>query len=82
MGISTSGDSPNVLRALETAKAMGLTTIGLTGKTGGKMLGLCDVCLCVPSNVTCTFSRRTWRWSTFSAPSGAAVFCGRRFDGA
>ncbi|MBI4052145.1 MAG: D-sedoheptulose 7-phosphate isomerase [Elusimicrobia bacterium] len=50
-GISTSGNSPNVLRALETAKELGLTRIGLTGKTGGKMRGLVEHCLCVPSTV-------------------------------
>jgi D-sedoheptulose 7-phosphate isomerase len=52
IGISTSGDSPNVLRALEMAKAMGLKTIGMSGRTGGKMSGMCDLCLCVPSDVT------------------------------
>jgi D-sedoheptulose 7-phosphate isomerase len=52
IGISTSGDSPNVLRALEKAKAMGLKTIGMSGRTGGKMAGMCDLCLCVPSDVT------------------------------
>jgi D-sedoheptulose 7-phosphate isomerase len=52
IGISTSGNSPNVLRALEQCRAMGVTTIGLTGKTGGKMTPLCDYCLCIPSDVT------------------------------
>lgn len=52
MGISTSGNSPNVLRALEQCRAMGIRTIGLTGKTGGKMPPLCDSCLRVPSDVT------------------------------
>lgn len=52
MAISTSGDSPNVLQALETAKSMGVTTVGLSGKTGGKMSGMCDICVCVPSDVT------------------------------
>jgi D-sedoheptulose 7-phosphate isomerase len=50
--LSTSGNSLNVLRALETAKRMGLTTIGLTGKGGGAMTKLCDVLLDVPSNST------------------------------
>jgi D-sedoheptulose 7-phosphate isomerase len=57
LAISTSGNSPNVLRALEQCRAMGIVTIGLTGKTGGKMIGgnvppLCDYCLCIPSDVT------------------------------
>jgi len=52
MGISTSGNSPNVLRALEIARAMGIRTIGLTGRMGGKMPPLCDFCLRIPSDVT------------------------------
>lgn len=52
LGISTSGNSPNILRALEQARAMGIRTIGLTGQTGGKMQPLCDLCICVPSTVT------------------------------
>lgn len=52
LGISTSGNSPNVIRALEQCRAMEVTTIGLTGRTGGKMPPLCDYCLCVPSDVT------------------------------
>ena len=52
LAISTSGNSPNVLRALEQARAMGIVTIGLTGKTGGKMPALSDYCLRVPSEVT------------------------------
>jgi D-sedoheptulose 7-phosphate isomerase len=51
-GISTSGNSANVVRALEQCHAMGIGTIGLTGKTGGKMAPLCDYCLRVPSEVT------------------------------
>jgi D-sedoheptulose 7-phosphate isomerase len=52
IAISTSGNSPNVLRALEAAKARGLTTIGKTGKTGGKMAPLCDIALKMPANDT------------------------------
>jgi D-sedoheptulose 7-phosphate isomerase len=51
-GISTSGNSPNVLRALELSRRMGIKTIGLTGKAGGKMLPLCDYCISIPSDVT------------------------------
>lgn len=52
MAISTSGNSPNILRALETARRLGLVTIGLTGRSGGKMAPLCEHCLRVPSEVT------------------------------
>jgi D-sedoheptulose 7-phosphate isomerase len=52
LAISTSGNSPNILRALEQCRTMGIVTIGLTGKTGGKMPPLCDYCLRVQSEVT------------------------------
>ena len=52
LAISTSGNSPNVLRALELSRKMGIVTIGLTGRTGGKMPPLCDHCLRIPSDVT------------------------------
>ena len=52
MAISTSGNSRNVLRAIETAREKGMAVIGLTGAEGGKMRPLCDVCLCVPSAST------------------------------
>ncbi len=48
-GFSTSGSSPNVLKALETAKKMGMFTVGLTGKDGGRVAGIVDVALNVPS---------------------------------
>ena len=51
-GISTSGNSPNVLKALKEAKKMGLKTIGLTGKDGGKMAKMVDYLLNVESDVT------------------------------
>lgn len=47
--ISGSGNSPNVLKALEVAREMGAYTIGLTGFQGGKMKSLCDLCVVVPS---------------------------------
>jgi D-sedoheptulose 7-phosphate isomerase len=50
LAISGSGNSPNVLRAVETAREMGLVTLGLTGFQGGKLKDLVDVCLVVPSN--------------------------------
>lgn len=52
IGISTSGNSENVLRALRYARDHGIATIGLTGTPGGKMAAACDICLCAPSNVT------------------------------
>jgi len=52
VGLSTSGNSPNVLRALEQARTMQLATVGLTGGSGGAMAGLCDICIIVPSPVT------------------------------
>lgn len=42
LGISTSGNSVNVLKAMEVAKAKGIKVVGLTGKDGGKMAGKCD----------------------------------------
>ena len=53
LAISTSGDSPNVLRAIEAAREVGVTVIGFTGGSGGAMArGACDVCLVVPSDST------------------------------
>lgn len=50
--ISTSGNSHNVLRAIEVAREKGMAVVGLTGAEGGKMRPLCDLCLCVPSTST------------------------------
>jgi D-sedoheptulose 7-phosphate isomerase len=50
LAISASGNSRNVLKALELAKQIGLTTAGLTGFSGGQMRRLCDACLVVPSD--------------------------------
>jgi D-sedoheptulose 7-phosphate isomerase len=52
VAISTSGRSPNILRALTQARAGGLRTVGLTGASGGDMLDLCDHCLRIPSSKT------------------------------
>ncbi len=49
IGISTSGNSPNILKALQACRKQGMIGIGLTGRTGGKMRALCDVCIRVPS---------------------------------
>ncbi|EJL3956820.1 D-sedoheptulose 7-phosphate isomerase [Vibrio parahaemolyticus] len=47
-GLSTSGNSGNILKAIEAAKAKGMKTVALTGKDGGKMAGLADVEIRVP----------------------------------
>ena len=52
VGISTSGNSKNVLLAIEEAKAKGITCIGMTAEGGGKMAAACDICLAVPARVT------------------------------
>jgi len=51
-GISTSGRSPNILKALQAARTKGLLTVGLTGSGGGQVPELCDHCLRVPSDST------------------------------
>lgn len=52
IGISTSGNSPNIIRALSTAKKMSLYTVALTGGTGGKVRDVGDCCICAPSDET------------------------------
>ncbi|MDR6550556.1 D-sedoheptulose 7-phosphate isomerase [Paenibacillus qinlingensis] len=52
IALSTSGNSPNVIKGLEMCRAMGITTIGFTGETGGRMAALCDMCICIPSHET------------------------------
>jgi D-sedoheptulose 7-phosphate isomerase len=52
LGISTSGSSPNVVRALRSARARGLVTLGFTGARGGAMAELCDLLLAAPSPKT------------------------------
>jgi D-sedoheptulose 7-phosphate isomerase len=49
IAISGSGNSPNVLKGVQAACALGMTTIGLTGMGGGRLKDLVDVCLIVPS---------------------------------
>jgi len=51
-GISTSGNSRNVIEGIKTAKRIGITTISLTGCGGGKLAKLTDISLIVPSKVT------------------------------
>ncbi|WP_267423550.1 SIS domain-containing protein [Methylobacterium sp. GC_Met_2] len=52
LGLSTSGNSANVIRAFEVAREMGMTTIGLTGRGGGKIAAVSDVLLDVPAAST------------------------------
>ena len=52
IAISTSGNSPNIIAAVETAKKMGNITIGLTGGSGGKLASLVDYAFIVPSEAT------------------------------
>jgi D-sedoheptulose 7-phosphate isomerase len=52
VAISTSGNSANVLKALAVAREAGIVTVGLTGASGGRMAGLCDLCIRVPATRT------------------------------
>ena len=52
IGISTSGNSPNVIAALQRARQLDITTIGLTGQSGGGIQAHCDYCIQVPSMST------------------------------
>lgn len=52
VGVSTSGNSKNVLAAIDVAKAKGMQCIGLTAQGGGKMAEVCDICMAVPGPVT------------------------------
>jgi len=52
IGISTSGNSPGILNAFETAKNIGCKTLGFSGRDGGKMNSLCDLNIVIPSDVT------------------------------
>ena len=52
LGITTSGNSKNIILALMAAKARGMTTIALTGSKGGKCVGLADICIRVPEDET------------------------------
>lgn len=48
LAVSTSGDSLNVVRAVQVARAAGLATVGLTGASGGRLAALCDICVRAP----------------------------------
>jgi D-sedoheptulose 7-phosphate isomerase len=52
IAISTSGRSPNILRAMRAAQQKNVFVVGFTGKGGGEMTSQCDLCLCAPSDST------------------------------
>jgi D-sedoheptulose 7-phosphate isomerase len=52
LAISTSGNAVNVAHAAEAARAKGMTVIGLSGQSGGKLKSLSDICICAPSTET------------------------------
>ena len=52
VGISTSGNSVNVVQAIAAAKEIGAVTVGLTGESGGQLAEVCDLCIKVPSRST------------------------------
>ncbi|WP_152395470.1 D-sedoheptulose 7-phosphate isomerase [Paenibacillus guangzhouensis] len=52
IGISTSGNSPNIISALKECREKGIITVGLTGASGGRMEEFCDYCIKVPSDET------------------------------
>ena len=52
LGISTSGNSKNIIEALKYARENNILTVGFTGENGGLMKNVCDYCICMPSNET------------------------------
>jgi D-sedoheptulose 7-phosphate isomerase len=52
IGISTSGNSQNVVNALSKAREMAILAVGLSGASGGRMAGACDICIRIPSDST------------------------------
>ena len=52
LALSTSGNSKNIIKAVQVATVCGVRTIGLTGENGGQLAALCEVCIQVPSNST------------------------------
>jgi D-sedoheptulose 7-phosphate isomerase len=58
LGLSTSGNSRNVIYAMQVANALGLHTLALTGPTGGALKAVCEVCICVPGESTPAIQER------------------------
>ena len=52
VGLSTSGNSPNILKGLVKARECGALTVGMTGRSGGAVKDLCDICIRIPSETT------------------------------
>lgn len=52
VGLSTSGNSRNIVKALEESRKLGIKTIALTGESGGLVKDIADICVCVPSDNT------------------------------
>jgi D-sedoheptulose 7-phosphate isomerase len=52
IAISTSGRSPNILRAIDAARRKGVVVVGFTGRSGGEMAARCDLCLLAPADTT------------------------------
>ena len=52
IGLTTSGNSPNIVRAMEAAKRLGCETVALAGRDGGRVRSLVDICLTIPSDET------------------------------
>ncbi|MGH6810846.1 MAG: D-sedoheptulose 7-phosphate isomerase [Methylocella sp.] len=52
VAITTSGNSPNIIKAARTARELGIVTVGFTGRSGGMLVSKCDLCLHVPSDST------------------------------
>ncbi len=52
LGISTSGNAPNIINALRVCRQKGIFSVGLTGRSGGKLASLCDICIKVPADKT------------------------------
>ncbi len=66
LGISTSGNSPNLVKAFETAKEKGVITLALVGKQGGPMMEMADHAILVPSNNTPRIQEaQQWIWHTW-----------------
>jgi D-sedoheptulose 7-phosphate isomerase len=86
IGISTSGNSPNVLRALQVARDIGMATVGFTGESGGHMQDYVDICFNAPSDSTpriqevhitaghiiCEMVEKTFVGAGFNAVSGTS----------
>ena len=85
IGMSTSGNAKNVANAVMVAKAVGMATIGLTGRAGGRLLELCDLCVRVPEDETyriqeyrcITPSAPCWRSGSLKAEEPPAFFSGK-----